>query len=192
MPLSFDTVSHGVIPIGFFNIDSDMLLINNYFVFASEFCGWIIEWTTEKESIDVEKELYLIKNPEKIGNLMGAIAGVIFTGFIGEVYKKYPFPEKKEDFHQKPEGDKTQQEIENIIKEFTTKEKINISTSTENKTISIGDYVFTKPQFHEVISYIWRGGMPKWRDDERPKYVEEMMKAVLTSKHWLFFSNNSE
>jgi hypothetical protein len=189
MPLSFDTVSHGVIPIGFFNIDSDMLLINNYFVFASDLCAWVSEWTNEKDNINVEKEFYVIKNPDNIGNLMGAIAGVIFTGFIGEVYKKYPFPENKEDFHQKPEGDKTQQEILNIIKEFGTKEKINISTSAEKETISIGDYVFTKPQFHEVISYIWRGGMPKWRDDKRPEYVEEMMRAVLTSKHWLFKSD---
>jgi hypothetical protein len=39
--------------------------------------------------------VYHIPDPEKIGDLMGAIHGVRFTGFIGEVYKRYPFPERK-------------------------------------------------------------------------------------------------
>ena len=38
MPLAFDSISHGTIAFGFFNIDSDMLLLDHYFFFATEFC----------------------------------------------------------------------------------------------------------------------------------------------------------
>jgi len=190
MPLSFQTVSHGEIPVGFFNIDTDMILINNYFVFASDFCKCITDWTKGKENFESEVEMYMIDNLEKIGNLMGAIAGRVYNGFIGEVYKKFPFPEKREDFKQKPEGFKSRNDIEQIIQNFAEKRSIIIAISRTKTTISIGDYEFNTEQFHEVISYLWRGGMPKWKDENRPKYVEEMMKAVITSKHWLFKSKD--
>ncbi len=38
MPLAFESLSHGTIAFGFFNIDSDMLLLEQYFLFGSEFC----------------------------------------------------------------------------------------------------------------------------------------------------------
>ena len=192
MPLSFKTMSHGEIPIGFFNIDTDMILINNYFVFASDFCDWLSKWTMVNRDLNTKKEMYVISDPKDIGDLMGAISGRVFTGFIGEVYKKFPFPDKPEDFRQKPDGFKTRNIIEKIIKEFAVQESISIITSLEGKTIAIGDYVFSRAHFHEVISYIWRGGMPKWKDDEGPDYVKDMMNAVITSQHWLFRSKEME
>jgi hypothetical protein len=192
MPLSFKTMSHGEIPVGFFNIDTDMILINNYFVFASDFCDWIIDWTKSKKDLNAEKEMYVILDLKDIGDLMGAISGRVFSGFVGEVYKKFPFPDKPEDFRQKPEGFKARKNIEKIIKEFAVQESIKIIISLEGRTIEIGDYVFSREHFHEVISYIWRGGMPKWKDNERPEYVKEMMKAVITSQHWLFRSKEME
>ena len=38
MPLSFESMSHGTIAFGFFNIESDMLLCDRYFFFADDFC----------------------------------------------------------------------------------------------------------------------------------------------------------
>jgi hypothetical protein len=38
MPLLFKSVSHGDLAFGFFNIETDMLLLNGYFFFASDFC----------------------------------------------------------------------------------------------------------------------------------------------------------
>ncbi|WP_455393072.1 hypothetical protein [[Eubacterium] cellulosolvens] len=169
-----------------------MILIHNYFIFASDFCNWLIEWTKGKGDLNTKKEIYIIKDPKDIGDLMGAIGGLVFTGFIGEVYKKYPFPDKPGDFRQKPEGFKTRKNIEKIIKEYAAFERIEITSSKKGKTIAIGDYVFSSEHFHEVISYIWRGGMPKWRGNERPKYVKEMMKAVITSQNWLFRSKEME
>jgi hypothetical protein len=186
MPIGFDTQSHGVIPVGFFNIDTDMLLINNYFIFASDLCQAISDWTKGADDIDTNLKMYVIEDEQDMGNLMGAISGIVFTGFIGEVYKLYPFPKAPEDFRQKPEGDKTQEQVEKLIKKFGKQKKIQIKVSKGKQTIAIGEYIFKKESFHEVILYIWRGGMPMWRDDEQPKYVKDMMKAVLSSKHWLF------
>jgi hypothetical protein len=186
MPLSFKTINHGEIPIGFFNIDSDMFLINNYFIFASELCQAITVWANGKDNCTTELEMYIIESQDEIGNLMGAINGLVFTGFIGELYKLYPFPKRPEDFKQKPEGYKTQKQVEELIKKFGKKEQIKIEISKSEETISIGEYKFNPRQFHEVIAYIWRGGMPMWRDGERPEYVNEMMKAIMSSTHWLF------
>ena len=43
MPLSFKSESHGDIAFGFFNIESDMLLLENYFFFADKFCEWMTQ-----------------------------------------------------------------------------------------------------------------------------------------------------
>jgi hypothetical protein len=186
MPIEFDTLSHGLIPIGFFNIESDMFLINDHFIFASDLCKALTDWTIGPDDQAVELEMYVISSPAGIGNLMGAIRGEVFTGFIGELYKRYPFPQAREDFKQNPEGYKTREEVEEIIKSFGTVETIKIVITQDEGTISIGEYNFNKEQFHEVIAYIWRGGMPMWKNDQRPDYVNEMMKSVLSSDHWLF------
>lgn len=41
MPLPFDSLSHGTVAFGFFDIDSDMLLLEECFLFATEFCEYI-------------------------------------------------------------------------------------------------------------------------------------------------------
>ena len=43
MPLAFESLSHGTIAFGFFNIDSDMLLLEKYFLFATDFCRQILD-----------------------------------------------------------------------------------------------------------------------------------------------------
>ena len=187
MPLEFQSLSHGRIPIGFFNIDTDMILIKNYFIFANDFCGHITRWAKiQTDEVKDTVEIYVIQNEEDIGNLMGAIYGITFTGFIGEVYKRFPFPEKKVDFKQKPNGIKNRKIIEEIVKKYGEQQNIQIKIDKKSNTIEIGEFKFSKDQFHEVIGYIWRGGMPEWRDDIRPEYVNEMMKTIITSTHWFF------
>lgn len=186
MPLEFNTKSHGIIPIGFFNIDTDMFLISDHFVFVSDLCQWIIEWSKGEDDQRSKESLYLIDSTEKIGNLMGAIHNVEHTGFIGEVYKLFPFPKEERDFKQKPQGFKNRDVVERMIQKYASNKQIDIIISKENGTISIGKYMFEPQQFQEVIRYIWRGGWPRWKDDEQPDYVIEMMKYVVSSKHWLF------
>jgi hypothetical protein len=194
MPLNFDTLSHGQIPIGFFNIDTDLFLINNYFIFADDLCLAIGNWAvsevgnTDIEQYTKELELYVINNPEDVGNLMGAIYGVIYTGFIGEVYKKFPFPEKKENFKQKPNGFRNREVVKKILLEFGEKKRVEVKLDKKAGTLLLGEFKFDQEQFHEVIAYIWRGGMPGWKDDQQPEYVKTMMRTVLESNHWFFMA----
>jgi hypothetical protein len=192
MPLGFNTKSHGEIPVGFFNIETDMFLVQNYFVFASDLCEWIIVWSKGEEEQEHEVEMYVFHDHKKIGDLMGAISGMLFTGFIGELYKKYPFPQEKEKFKQNPEGWKTREEVEDLVQGFAQKEKVPIVISKSEGTISIGEYVFESEDFHQVLMYIWQGGWPRWKDEVQPGYVKEMMKGVFSSKHWLFSISESD
>jgi len=60
MPISFSSKSHGRIPIGFFNIETDMLLMDHYFFFSTDFCEWIIEWAEAEDFSRDEKMVYAI------------------------------------------------------------------------------------------------------------------------------------
>ncbi|MBP1732877.1 MAG: hypothetical protein H6Q55_3306, partial [Deltaproteobacteria bacterium] len=45
---------------------------------------------------------------------------------------------------------------------------------------------FDRPQFHALLSYVWLGGYPRWKNDVRPAYVVEMAAAAEASGHPLF------
>ena len=186
MPLGFNTKSHGEIPVGFFNIETDMFLILDHFVFATDLCQWIIDWSNGPDDQEHTYGFYVFDDGQKIGDLMGAISGMVFTGFIGELYKKYPFPEEKEAFKQSPEGFKTRGEVEELVKDWSEKQDVSVVISKEKGTITIGPYEFLPEDFHEVLMYIWQGGWPRYKDEVKPEYVQEMMKAVVPSEHWLF------
>jgi hypothetical protein len=189
MPLSFETLSHGQIPIGFFNIDTDLFLIDNYFIFTDDLCSAIIAWAAielDTEEYTTGLDFYIISNPEKVGNLMGAIYGVVYTGFIGEVYKKFPFPQKKEDFKQKTNGYKNREVVKTLLLKFAKETHVEVKLNKKTGVLDLGEFKFNQEQFHEVIAYIWHGGMPRWKDDQQPEYVKSMMRTVLESNHWFF------
>jgi hypothetical protein len=179
MPLAFDSLSHGKIAFGFFNIETDLLLLNRYFFFASDFCRRLIE---AADSIRLGKwETVLggvVLEDEKVGNLMGAIHGVDFGGFIGEVYRLFPFPENPEDFKQNPEGFRTRPVIEPILSKSGQAVDIPIRFGRESHEVGIADYRFNQENFQELILYVWLGGYPRWRGGWRPGYVEEMKGAA--------------
>ena len=100
MPLEFQSLSHDRIAFGFFNIDTDLLLMEKHFFFANFFCN-TIETIASRKNYSKESLVmpgYIIERFENIGNLMGAIHGVDLTGFIGAVYKLFPFPHSPEEF----------------------------------------------------------------------------------------------
>ena len=47
MPLAFESMSHGTIVFGFFNIETDMLLLERYFIFGTDFCQLIEDMAVE-------------------------------------------------------------------------------------------------------------------------------------------------
>jgi hypothetical protein len=188
MPLAFESASHGQIAFGFFNIESDMLLLENYFFFADEFCALVgrIADNSPAERFETSCQAYHIAKREDIGDLMGAIDGVRFTGFIGETYRRYPFPQRPEDFKQKPEGSETQAVFREMVEKYANQVEIPFAADPSGSEVSVGEYRFTRSSFQEMIQYVWAGGYPRWKDEVRPGYVTAMKETIEKSGHWVF------
>ena len=188
MPLAFESMSHGTIAFGFFNIDSDMLLLEQYFLFGSEFCQYVGELAENFNEAKYESkwQVYAIEDRVQIGDLMGAIHGVHYSGFIGELYRKFPFPKEAEKFKQKPEGSRTQALVRDIISGYARRKHIPVTISERTLEIGIGEYKFSRNSFLELVQYVWRGGYPRWKDEIRPDYVEEMRANIERHRHRLF------
>jgi hypothetical protein len=187
MPLLFESVSHGEVAFGFFNIETDMLLLNDYFFFAPDFCRHVTDLTRQHSDKSYRSAWDVHVMPrEEVGNLQGAIAGTDLSGFIGEVYRLFPFPKEAAAFKQNPEGHSTMEMIEALAATFVPGRRIPVMMSPNGELIAIGDYAFNRPQFHALLFYVWLGGYPRWKDDVRPAYVVEMVAAVKASVHPLF------
>ena len=181
MPLQFESINHGLIAFGFFNIESDMLLLENNFIFASDFCRNIVELSqkaTEK-GLDTDWTVWQIETRADMGDFMGAMNGFRYTGFFGELYTKYPFPKLRIDFKQKPDGWKTQTDVKQIIDKYGKLKSIHIHVDEGFERIDIGNYAFTKTVFVELIRYVWQGGFPQWKDGVRPGYVADMIAQIM-------------
>jgi hypothetical protein len=187
MPLSFESVSHGELPFGFFNIDTDMLLLNDYFLFASDFCHHVTELARQPSDKPYRAAWSAHVMPyEVIGNLHGAIAGTDLSGFIGEVYRLFPFPREAAAFKQNPEGHSTREQIETLAVTFVPAQRIPVMVNPNAELIAVGNYAFNRPQFHALLRYVWLGGYPRWAHGVRPAYVIEMAAAAAASVHPLF------
>lgn len=183
MPIAFTSNSHGRIPFGFFNIETDMLLMDRYFFFSTDFCDWLMEWSNTEDLQQDEKTVYVIQDADRIGNLAGAIYGFEFSGFIGAVYRLFPFPDSRAGFRQKPYGVKNRSKIESMIQSYAVENRIVIRFSRSSRTISFGDYVFSASVFRELIRYVEGGGMPGWLNGKAPDYVGNMLKHLKTAAH---------
>jgi len=188
MPLAFESISHGTIAFGFFNIDSDMLLLDRYFLFSTRFCRYIedIAACAPNEAKQMPWQVYHIPDPEQIGDLMGAIHGVRFVGFIGEVYKRYPFPEREADFKQKPEGTRTREVVEEIIQKYGRRTEALFTMDEAQNEAAVGPYRFSRDSFQALIRYVWQGGYPRWKDEQPPDYVVAMKDRIHGSDCDLF------
>lgn len=188
MPLAFRSINRGEIAFGFFNVESDLLLMDQYFLFADAFCDYIILLAAAEEAEEPEFNwsVYFIRDRNKLGDLMGAIYGVRYLGFIGDVYRRFPFPRTQEDFKQNPDGYKNRKVVEELIKGYAEKTEITCSTDAEQEVVKLGELQFTKNVFQELLLYVWVGGAPRWKDGERPPCVMEMKEKAERSKNWLF------
>ena len=188
MPLGFQSRSHGQIAFGFFNIETDMLLLEQYFLFATDFCTHIIAMAEGIPANEYRTQwpVYFIKDRAKIGDLMGAIHGIRHTGFTGELYRRYPFPEKPEAFKQKTRGFLNQAIVREMISGYARNIQIPIAADRRSGEVDIGVYKFRQHTFQELIKYVWRGGYPGWQDDTRPEYVEAMKAKIEMQPEGLF------
>ena len=189
MPLEFESLSHGKIAFGFFNIETDMILLNQYFLSAEDFCQYIAEASQKNEPIfKTSWDAYSFQNRGDIGNLMGAIHGSDYRGFIGEVYKLFPFPKHRDDFKQKSEGFKNRSLIKSIIQKYVSKVSIIFEIDQKSEQIAIGEYLFNKNSFHQLIQYVLMGGFPRWKDEIRPDYVFSMARTIAHPENLIFDS----
>lgn len=188
MPLAFRSFNRGEIAFGFFNIETDMLMLDQYFLFASEFCDYIGTLAEAEEDCipGVTWNIDFIRDRNNIGDLMGAIYGVRYSGFIGDVYRRFPFPRRQEDFKQNPEGFQNRQVLEKLIACYAEKKIINCKANFELERVEIGELIFSKSVFRELLKYVWLGGAPQWKDGKRPDYVIKMKDKVERSINWLF------
>jgi hypothetical protein len=211
MPLPFTTVNRGVVPFGFFNVESDMLLLAEYFAFAEEFCGWIENLAALARPaaeahrtpgtapsaartgtscapglVELRVPVWCIDDSERLGDFHGAMAGRAPWGFFGAVYGRFPFPSRPQDFRQDPEGWRTQDEIRLLADEWAQPAVLIICADPATATIDLGGYRFDAAGFASLITYLWRGGAPRWKGGVRPASVERMMQAVRTADSWLF------
>jgi len=187
VPLAFHSLSHGTIPFGFFNVATDLVLLRDHFVFASDLCDWIGQWACAPGDIDETRPFWVIQQQDDIGNLHGAISGVDHSGLIGEFYRRYPFPALPREFAQDPEGHRMRAEAVNILVDVAGPARPTpISISSRSRTVGLGPYEFDGEGFAALVLYLWRGGMPRWRDDVRPEYVDRMMGAVRTAASPVF------
>ncbi len=187
MPLAFESLSHGTIAFGFFNIETDLLLLEHYFTFATDFCAAVREMAREGGLSDRVYELPGFDLPyQAIGDLHGAIAGTRLTGFIGEVYRQYPFPALMEVFKQNPEGYRTRPLVEEIVGRYGVSIHIPLRADVKERAVAIGEYLFSFEGFHDLLNYVWRGGYPRWKEEKRPDYVLEMAEAVKASRSPVF------
>lgn len=190
MPLAFSSLSHGEIAFGFFNIDTDMLLLAHTFFFAEQFCETVSKMAGAQALAACRDswDIYDIQPPEKVGDLMGAIHGIRYTGFIGDVYQKFPFPVRPEDFKQRPDGHVSRAVVEALIAPYATARSVAVAVNETDRTVQIGDYHFSFRSFQELIRYVWRGGYPQWKNSERPACVLAMHTALPNSRLPLFNS----
>ena len=188
MPLGFQSMNKGIIAFGFFNIDTDLLLMERYFIFATEFCQYLSHLAeyNETEPFETSWDLYYIENKRDVGDLRGAINGTQYAGFIGEVYRRYPFPEMPEDFKQKANGFQNRAGVQAMIARYASKTAITFRLDREDRYIRVGEYLFSRGSFQKIIQYVWLGGYPRWKDGVRPAYVLEMKRKIEKSQNWLF------
>jgi len=188
MPLEFDSLNHGRIAFGFFNIETDMILLEHYFLFAQDFCGQICKYAQSSVNQIYESswDINFIENNLNVGNLMGALHGIDLRGFIGEVYKFFPFPKEREKFKQNPVGFRTRSLIETLIQKYGEKKKIQFVIRPKEDEIGIGEYLFNRTSFQKLIEYIWMGGFPRWKDGIRPDYVLRMKEMIEQSERSFF------
>jgi len=178
MPLAFESNSHGTIAFGFFQIESHMLLLDRLFFFADDFCDAVGALAGGRSPVELDG--WRIDSREGIGDLHGAIAGRVHTGFIGQTYLRWPFPARPEDFHQNPDCHATRDEVAAMIAPFGRPRRIRLRGSAGSDPIRIDDYVFATQQFADLLAYVDRGGYPRWRAERRPDYVVRMTTGLLS------------
>jgi len=186
LPLGFESRSHGRIAFGFFNIETDLLLLQNLFFFAGDFCSAVAHLARNPDSGGREIAGWRILSREKMGSLHGAISGIDHSGFIGQVYARFPFPRDKAGFKQQPEGAASRPEVERLLERWAAPAGVRIELLGHGRGMAIGPFEFGPKAACGLVVYVWQGGLPRWRDGKGPGYLEEMRRTLADGRTGLF------
>jgi len=173
MPLAFQSRSHGTIAFGYFNIEVDFLLLQQLFFPAERFCDAVVALRREDTA---SLDAWRIDDPQRVGDLHGAIAGTHLHGFIGALYQRFPFPSDPLDFRQSPQGEQNNAWASEQIARYG--EPVTIALRRNSRGMAIDEFLFDEPGFMQLIAYIARGGYPRWRDGVQPEHVKQMLAAI--------------
>ncbi len=183
MPLAFESITHGVVPFGYFNVDTDLLLLQQLIFNTDRFCEAIGK-LNEHDTTTV-KDAYLIPDPLSMGNVMGAIHGYDRSGFIGAVYERFPFPTDPAAFRQHPDGAVHRETVIEELRRWGQPHALEVRADPDG-TVRFGEIRFERRWFKELVAYVWRGGYPRWLDERRPPAVEELRERLQASACPLF------
>jgi hypothetical protein len=183
MPLAFSSLSHGTIAFGFYNIETDALLLDRLFFYCTDFCRAVCELERSPRSPEPRVEMpgYVFDEPSRIGDLMGAIRGTRHVGYLGEVYRLWPFPTEAEDFRQRVSGEANRAISEDLLRRWASPQAIALCTSPGEGRYRIGPYEFSERVYGDLLAYVWRGGHPTWEgleEGRRPECVKELSRTV--------------
>ncbi|MBI5487066.1 MAG: hypothetical protein HY905_07015 [Deltaproteobacteria bacterium] len=180
MPLAFRSRSHGVVAFGYFNIRTDLLLLDHLFLFTDRFCRGALAVLLPPPGAPPRTEVdgWRIDDPRRLGSLDGAISGRDLHGFLGDSYRRWPFPERRADFRQDPDGERNRQETEALVLRWGTPLDIPLVRRPDDRTVTLGATVFDDDEFLRLVAYVDRGGLPRWRDDRRPDVVADLMRQL--------------
>lgn len=186
MPLPFQSRHHGVVAFGFFNIEIDMLLLEELFFFAEPFCLAVGDLLAapgaaggeEQRPVEVTFPGWRIDEPAAAGNVNLAISRQDLSGFIGATYQRFPFPERPEGFKQKPSVEGNRPWAEETIGRFGHAERIVLRRDEADHALWVSVYAFDEAAFGELVAYVDRGGYPRWQGEVRPRYVSTLMERL--------------
>ncbi len=184
MPLAFQSASHGAVAFGYFNVDVDLLLLERLVFDTDGWCGAIEELASGAGAARIAG--FRLGSRAALGDLMGAIHGVRYEGFLGDVYRRFPFPADPARFAQRADGAARRETALRLLRPRAEPRDIALAVDGDRGGVSLDGIRFARPWFQELVAYVWRGGWPRWADERRPAAVEHMRRVVTRSTDELF------
>ncbi|KIX12350.1 hypothetical protein [Dethiosulfatarculus sandiegensis] len=190
MPLGFSSQNSGRVAFGFFHIEVQMLLLNNCFFFARDFCELIKRLALVQAGDPFEELLrgWVIEYSLDMGELHGAIAGISRHGFLGDLYRRWPFPQDRAEFFQKSEGKATNKLVTLSIAGYGEARDLTLAAfeTDSGPCLNFCGYHFDQKEVRRLFDYVWQGGMPGWENKIRPDYLLETVAMMPKSgSFWL-------
>ncbi len=188
MPLAFHSVDHGVVAFGFFNIDTDLLLLERTLLWADDFTAAVgaLAAGDGGSAGSVALPAHVVPPGRALGHVMGAIHGLDRSGLIGAVYDRFPFPADPAAFHQRPEVAGHRPVVAGLLAQWAEPVDAVLAWDPAARVATVAGVGFDAGWFRDLVAYVWRGGYPRWLDERRPPCVMEMRRAIEASRHPLF------